>query len=699
MIEGAGGDDLSKTIFYIFGGNFLGRKVWSISSYDKNKAAALAYECNADDFAVLLLQSRGIDTAGDIYDFFNTEERELSSPFLMKDMEKAALRIRKAVEEGERIHVFGDYDADGVTATALLTSYLEAIGGNVSYAIPSRLHDGYGLSPEEAERIVKMGVNLVITVDNGIASFEEAEIFKSAGIDFIVTDHHKVGETLPDAYAVIDAHRTDDNSPEENLAGVGVALKLAAAIEDGDYTSVLEDYGDLAAIGTIADIVSLTGENRIIVSKGLKCIKNSYRPGLIKLLESAGIKGDITSTSVAFGVAPRINAAGRMDSALTALQLLLTEDEEEAQSLTQDLISYNTLRQTVENEISEEIEEFFDKEPFRRNDAVIVAFGENWHPGVIGIAASRLVEKYGRPAIVISVDENGIARGSGRSIEGYSLYDALSFSKDTLIQFGGHTLAAGFSVKNENIEAFRSKMNEYASLLPPFFPTLPIDLRLNPQGICPEILDSLSLLEPFGAGNPSPYFGLFGMKITAVKSIGGEKHLRLTLSKDNVSVTAVYFGQSVYDFPYAVGDTVDVAVKTEKNEFRGEVRVSVQVKDIRPCGEDDNGLFLSLHTYRRFIRGEKLTSEEKVLLCPDRALLSAVFRYIREQKEFSFSEEILCMRINCPYIKAGAVRVCLDALTECNIIENKSGKYTLTSFSGKADLMNCEILRKLGFVG
>ncbi len=676
----------------------MGRKVWNISSYDKNAAAALALKTGVDDLAVLLLQSRGIKTADAVLDFVSSAEKELSSPFLLKDMEKAVNRIKTAIENGEKILVYGDYDADGVTATALLSSYLEAVGAVVSSRIPSRLNEGYGLSPEVAREICEAEYDLVITVDNGIASFEEARIFKENGIDFIVTDHHHVGDSLPDAYAVIDPHREDDASPEENLAGVGVALKLAAALDDGDYECVFSDLGDLATIGTIADIVPLTGENRIIVAKGLLIISNSQRPGIIKLIENAGLRGDISASDVAFGIAPRINAAGRIGSADTALRLLLTEDEDEADELVSLMASFNTQRQNVEAAISKEIEEYFDKCPVRRNDSVIVAFGESWHPGVIGIAASRLVEKYGRPAVVISVGEDGVARGSGRSIDGFSLYDALSFCSDTLIQFGGHTLAAGFSVKRENIEAFREKINEYAATLPPFYPSLDIDIRLNPAALGMDILESVECLEPYGAQNPSPLFGIFGVTVTAVKGIGGDKHIRLSLKKDNQSFIAVYFGQPPSSFPYKAGDRVDIAVKIDKNEFRGEIKPSVQIKDIRPENENDRDMFYSLFLYRKLLRGDALSEDERQLLCPDRRFLAEVYKFIRQEKSWSYSPEILCMRASVPFEKAGAVSVCLASLTEVGLLNYSEGVFTLSDFQGKADLKKCELLKKLGYI-
>ncbi len=676
----------------------MGRKVWNISTYDKKAAAELANRLGADDFAVLLLQSRGITDENEISAFLAAADSDISSPFLLKDMEKAAARIIEATENGEHIHIFGDYDADGVTATALLTSYLEAVGAFVTCSIPSRLNEGYGLSPEAARRIADDGARLVVTVDNGIASFEEAEIFKSCGIDFIITDHHKVGESIPDAYAVVNPHRKDDDSPEENLAGVGVALKLIAALEDGDYSAVLDDFGDLAAIGTVADIVPLTGENRTITAKGLRSLNNSFRPGLTALLESAGIReGEVTASSIAFAVAPRINAAGRIDSAETALRLLLTEDEDEARLLAEKLLSYNSARQSAENKISEEIEEYFEKNPQLKYDSVIVAYGRNWHPGVIGIAASRLVEKYGRPALVVSVDDSGLARGSGRSIAGFSLYDALNYCSELLIQFGGHTLAAGFSIDKNNLDAFRIKINEYAATLPPFYPSADVDIRLNPRAVTADILDSLAVLEPCGAGNPSPTFGLFGMTLASVKPIGGDKHMRLTLSKDGCSVPAVYFGQTPDIFPYEQGDEVDLAVKIERNEFRGEIRVSIRITDMRPAGENDREMFRSLYIYRKFRRGESLSDDEKAVICPDRALLTDVYRFIRSKKLWSRSSEILCMRLKQPYERAGAVNICLDALTEVGILLKKADSFALSDFSGKADLQNCSLLKKLGY--
>ena len=676
----------------------MSRKYWNIIQYDKEKASALSRVCGVDDFALLLLQARGIDTPEAVETFLSGGAGELSSPFLIKDMDRAAARIRHGVERGEKILVYGDYDADGVTATALLVAYLETVGANVAYYIPSRLKEGYGLSMEAAARIADEGFQLVITVDNGISALEEAAYFKAHGVDMVITDHHKPGPVLPDAVAVVDPHRADDESPEKELAGVGVAMKLAAALEEGEFAAVLEDFADLVAIGTVADIVPLTGENRTIVRLGLESLNNCCRPGLCALIESIGYAGkQLTSSAVAFGIAPRINAAGRMDSADAALNLLLTEDEDEAKALVDKVNGANALRQATEGDMTEGVEAYFDAAPQRRLDRVMVAAGKDWHPGVIGIVASRIVEKYGRPAVVISIGPDGVCKGSGRSIEGFSLFEALQYAGDTLIQYGGHTLAAGFSIMEDQIEAFRQKLNDFAAASPSVYPSVTIDCRLNPANITVDILDSLSLLEPFGAKNPSPLFGLFNMTLTGVKPIGNNRHLRLTLSRNGASLTAVWFGQTADSFPFAEGDTVDAAVKIERNEYMGEVKLSFQIKDMRPSGTDDEALFSAEALYLAFCRGEALSPEQLARLCPDRALISDVYRYIRENGVWRYPAELLCLRIGEQAGRAGAVRAALDALCDVGILCRAGDAYRLTDFTGKTDLAECGILQRLGY--
>ena len=675
------------------------RKKWELASYDKQAALQLARQTQADAFAVLLLHTRGIDTPEKVEAFLHASEMPLSSPLTIRDMGKAVLRIRRAVEREEKILVYGDYDADGVTATALLYSYLESIGADVTWYIPSRIEDGYGLSPKTAEKVLKTGCRLVVTVDNGIASIEEAAFFKEPEIDFSVTDHHQVGDELPDAVAVVDPHRPDDTCPFKDLAGVGVALKLVCALEDGDTESVLEEYGDLAAIGTIADIVPLVGENRTIVQRGLEVLTNTNRQGLLSLMRAVGVTGEVSASSVAYAIAPKINAAGRMASAALALELLLTEDPDRAESLVEEITAANAARQSAETAMHREIEAMIKADPALAKDRVLVVAGRNWHPGVIGIVAARLVERYGRPAAVISIGDNGECKGSARSIEGFSLYEALSRVQETLIRFGGHTLAAGFSVAEDGIERFRRAINDYAGTLPSVFPTLHIDCRLNPQNIGPEILESLSMLEPFGAANPSPVFMLSGMRIDQIRAIGNNRHLRLRLSKGELNLTAVYFNMTPEIFAFSEGDTVDLAVRIEKNEYMGSVYVSIQVRDVRPAGTDDERLFGALAAFGRLERGETLSDPQMAQLLPSRRMIEAVYKWIRANAGRPLSAETLTFRLGVGIEPAGAAAVTLAALEELGLVEANGGVYGLPSVVRRAKLTDSTLLRRLGFIG
>ncbi|MCH5197754.1 MAG: single-stranded-DNA-specific exonuclease RecJ [Oscillospiraceae bacterium] len=674
----------------------MGRKKWNVISYNKEKAMELAEETGYDPFAVLLALSRGFNTPEKLHSFFGAKNIPLSSPFLIKDMDKGVERIRRAIESGEKILVYGDYDCDGVTSTALLYTYLQNTGADVDFYIPSRIDEGYGLSEKTAERILQGGFSLVITVDNGIAAIKEAEFFKENGIDMVVTDHHQAGETLPDCVAVIDPHRPDDTSPCKELAGVGVALKLAVALEDGDYSAVLEDYLDIVTIGTIADIVPLTGENRTLVCLGLNFVKNTSRPGLICLFESLNISDKpFSASTVAFAVAPKINAAGRMDTAENALELLITEDFERANELVKILYAANSERQSAENAILEEAERLFESDASYYNDSVLVVSGRGWHPGVIGIVSSRLVEKYGKPAFVISVSDTGEAKGSCRSLPGFALYDALKECEHLLMKYGGHKLAAGFSTREELIPEFRKAINAVADKSGDIVPVLDIDCRVNPLNLSISVLESLALLEPFGAENPSPVFGLFGMKITGIKPIGSNKHIRVFLSKQQVNLNAVFFGHTAEDFPFEPGECVDVAVKLEKNEYMGQTNLSIQIKDIRPAGTDDESLFYSLNALKKLKQGKNINSDDRQLLFPPRSLCEKVYTYIKNAQSLSLSPELFAYKIGEPPESAGAVYCALAAFEELGIVINENGSYRLSPVKAKKSLADSDIIKKL----
>ena len=677
----------------------MGRKRWDLVPYDKDRAMALAEQTGEDPFAVLLAHSRGYDTPEALYAFFHARELPLSSPFLIKDMDKGVARIRRAIENEERILVYGDYDADGVTATALLYTYLQSTGADVDYYIPSRVSDGYGLSGRTAEKVLQGGFSLVVTVDNGIAAVEEAKFFKENGIDMVVTDHHQAGDTLPDCVAVIDPHRPDDTSPFKELAGVGVAFKLAAALEDGEYAAVLDDYLDIVTLGTIADIVPLTGENRTLVSMGLSAIENTSRPGLIALMQSLSLgEKRMNSGTVAFVLAPKINAAGRMDTADDALELLITEDFDRAAALARKLQELNAARQTTEQQILSELTALFERDRSYEKDPVLVVAGRGWHPGVIGIVASRLVDTYGKPAFVISIPETGDAKGSCRSLADFSLYDALQNCAHLLTKFGGHTLAAGFSVTEENIPVFRAAMNAYAAAFGEISPVLTVDCRVNPKNLNLGVMDSLALLEPFGASNPGPVFGLFGLKITSIRGVGSNKHIRLTLTKQNITLTALYFGQAPESFPYPEGSTVDLAVRLEKSEHLGQTSLAIHVRDIRPAGTDDRILFPAMAALRRALRGESVTEAEKSVLLPDRKLIERVFSFIKNHPGCRLPGEVIAMLCGEPPANAPKVCAALAALTEIGVLKRSNGAYYV-SVGAKASLAASKLLLRLGFRG
>ena len=507
---------------------------WEVRPLDKERAAAFAQTYGVPFFLAMLMNIRGLDDAVHLREFLG-EGEPLSDPFLLKDMDKAAARITRAVDNMEKIAVYGDYDADGVTSTAMLYSYLETRGADVIFYIPQREGEGYGMNIGAVEYLKEQGVSLIVTVDNGISSVQEVARANELGIDVVVTDHHRPQEILPDAVAVVDAYRPDDTSPYKHFSGVGIAFKLLMALEDGagDVEDLLEAYSDLAAIGTIGDIVPLTGENRTLIRAGLERLSQSDRPGVQALLENAGIAGKaLTSTNVAFTLVPRINATGRMGAPERAVRLLISGYEEEAEVLSEEICADNEERRRVEAEIAEAAFANIEAKGYMK-DRVVVVDGENWHHGVIGIVASRVTERCGKPCMIISRGETE-AKGSGRSIEGFSLFDAICACGDLLIKFGGHPMAAGITLKPENIEAFRKRINQYAAEHFPQMPTqtVTLDCKLNPAALSVSMAQSLTQLEPFGNGNPQPVFGLFNMELSNVTPVGGGGHLRLTLEKN-----------------------------------------------------------------------------------------------------------------------------------------------------------------------
>lgn len=604
---------------------------WEVRPLDKERAAAFAQTYGVPFFLAMLMNIRGLDDAAHLREFLG-EGEPLSDPFLLKDMDKAAARITRAVDNMEKIAVYGDYDADGVTSTAMLYSYLETRGADVIFYIPQREGEGYGMNIGAVEYLKEQGVSLIVTVDNGISSVQEVARANELGIDVVVTDHHRPQEILPDAVAVVDAYRPDDTSPYKHFSGVGIAFKLLMALEDGagDVEDLLEAYSDLAAIGTIGDIVPLTGENRTLIRAGLERLSQSDRPGVQALLENAGIAGKaLTSTNVAFTLVPRINATGRMGAPERAVRLLISGYEEEAEVLSEEICADNEERRRVEAEIAEAAFADIEAKGYMK-DRVVVVDGKNWHHGVIGIVASRVTERCGKPCMIISRGETE-AKGSGRSIEGFSLFEAICACGDLLIKFGGHPMAAGITLKPENIEAFRKRINRYAAEHFPQMPTqtVTLDCKLNPAALSVSMAQSLTQLEPFGNGNPQPVFGLFNMELSNVTPVGGGGHLRLTLEKNGAVITAMRFNTKPEELPYHIGDKIDLAVQLEAREFRGQPSLTVIVRDMKFAAFNTEKNIASLASFEKWQRGEVLSAEDKNRLYPDRACLAAIYRALR----------------------------------------------------------------------
>ena len=673
---------------------------WEVRPLDKERAAAFAQTYGVPFFLAMLMNIRGLDDAAHLREFLG-EGEPLSDPFLLKDMDKAAARITRAVDNMEKIAVYGDYDADGVTSTAMLYSYLETRGADVIFYIPQREGEGYGMNMGAVEYLKEQGVSLIVTVDNGISSVQEVARANELGIDVVVTDHHRPQEILPDAVAVVDAYRPDDTSPYKHFSGVGIAFKLLMALEDGagDVEDLLEAYSDLAAIGTIGDIVPLTGENRTLIRAGLERLSQSDRPGVQALLENAGVAGKaLTSTNVAFTLVPRINATGRMGAPERAVRLLISGYEEEAAVLSEEICADNEERRRVEAEIAEAAFADIEAKGYMK-DRVVVVDGENWHHGVIGIVASRVTERCGKPCMIISRGETE-AKGSGRSIEGFSLFEAICACGDLLIKFGGHPMAAGITLKPENIEAFRKRINQYAAEHFPQMPTqtVTLDCKLNPAALSVSMAQSLTQLEPFGNGNPQPVFGLFNMELSNVTPVGGGGHLRLTLEKNGAVITAMRFNTKPEELPYHIGDKIDLAVQLEAREFRGQPSLTVIVRDMKFAAFNTEKNIASLASFEKWQRGEVLSAEDKNRLYPDRACLAAIYRALRtvNGKE---TDQVRFVSQFGKDMTLGLFKTALLVFEERGLVHSEIADDTFTATlietSGKTDITRSPVLLAL----
>ena len=667
---------------------------WSEAKY----SSVLSAQQKENALLAGILTARGITDPAEALTLLAGEE-DLSDPFLLTDMQKACERIWQAIDNGETIVVFGDYDVDGVTATALLYQHLKGMGATVKCMLPSREGDGYGLSRNAIQSIHDKGYQLIVTVDNGISAVEEAEFAAELGIDLIITDHHLPPETLPKAVAVVDPRRLDDTSPFKGLCGAGVAFKLCAALDGCPPEEMLDYCGDLAAVGTVADVMPLTGENRTLVKSGLRQLQNTDRPGLEALLEEVGLAGrPITAENISYAIAPRINAAGRMDSAVTALQLVLCEDPDRAEELAHKLNEINVKRQETELEIFKAAQVLLEQEPERLEDRVMLLWGRDWHPGVIGIVASRLVERTGRPVIVVTVDEHGECKGSGRSVPGFNLHACIGSCADLLIRYGGHAMAAGLSVREENLPELRRRLNEWAARECPVLHTAPLecDLPIHLDRVTVDSVRRIDALAPFGAENPTPVFLLQSAVVDGVYPVSEGRHSRLRLRQGNASVYAVWFGMPPEQLPYTMGDVVDAALNLSVYESARGAQLSGRILDLHPAGlgtklAEQAALVAALR------RGTPLTAEQKTLITPDRSHIITVYRELQARRWHAEDLQPLCAKLGEE--NTGKTLVAVTALEQVGLIatvEKGGAKYLeLVPAQGKKNLADAPILKCL----
>ncbi len=639
-------------------------KKWTVSIIDRKIVSQLMLGCGVTSMTAASLAAKGYASAQSVSEKLNVSE--LSDPFLIKDMQEAADVINEAIDSGEKICVYGDYDCDGVMSTVILYSYLTEAGADVIYYIPER-SEGYGLNKNAVDKLAADGVSLIVTVDNGISAIEEAEYIYSLGMKLVVTDHHQQGEELPRAEAVVDPHRHDCFSPFKFMCGAGIALKLVAALDGGDYTVALEQFGDLAAIATVADIVSLTGENRFLVSYGTELINNTDRASLMALKEVCQLSGKpVTSRSIGFGIAPRINAAGRFGSPGDAVKLFLCEDYDDALPLAQELDSLNNSRKDTEADILREIYSAIDSSPELIRGRVIFLCGKNWHHGVIGIVAARIMEIFGKPCFIAS-ESDGEIRGSARSFGDFSIFEALSYASDVLDKFGGHPGAGGFTIKQGMEKRFNELIEEFALKNHAVMPVMTInaDSALTAQDLDIDNISGLSLLEPFGTDNERPLFRLDNASVTEIVPLSGGLHSKLRVKVGTVVTEALAFRTPPSSLPVKRGDVCDMIVSPGVNEFRGNKSVSLTIEDIRPAMFEQSKYFAGLSAFESFMRGEELPHNYYANMYPSREDTVSIYKNIPDE---GISPDTLFIRLNSPKINYCKFCIAIEALRQLGLV-------------------------------
>ena len=668
-------------------------KKWNIKIPERETAVSLSQGCEMSLLTASVLASKGYSSPQSVAEKLN--QSELSDPFLMKDMAEAVNTINSAIDSGDRICVYGDYDCDGIVSTVILYSYLMEAGADVIYYIPER-SEGYGLNRNAVEQIADNGVKLIVTVDNGISAIDEAEYIYQLGMKLVVTDHHQQGESLPRAEAVVDAHRHDCFSPFKYMCGAGIAVKLISALDGGNYTLALEQFGDLASIATVADIVSLTGENRFLVQYGLERINNTDRPALKALIDACGLNGKtLDSYSIGFGLAPRINASGRFGSPKTAVEMFLCEEYSDALPLAEQLNDLNNKRKSAEREIEDEIYAMIDSDPSIIWNRTICICGKNWHHGVIGIVASRIMEIFGKPCYIAS-ESNGEIRGSARSFGEFSVFQSLVSASESLEKFGGHLGAGGFTVKNGEFESFRMLIEKYAlenySQMPVYSVTA--DCPVQPSELTIENAKNLSLLEPFGAENEKPLFFIGNAQIVDIFPLSEGVHSKLRIKYGSLIADALVFRTPPESLTVKKGDMCDLIVSIGVNEFNGRTSVSIVVSDYRLHGFAQSRFFSGLSTFETFMRGEELPQNYYESMLPTHDDTAKLYKCIPDG---GVSIERLCIMLSHAGINYAKSRIATEALRQLGLVEISSKNLCVKRVkpNGKTELASAPVLIKL----
>ena len=716
------------------------KKKWSIryvpTAENTALVKSLADQLGVSTTTAKLLFTRGLCTADQATVFLKQAETSLHNPFMLKDIEQAVERILLALERGERIAIYGDYDVDGVTSVSLLYTYLSRLGADIGYYIPCRSREGYGLSTSAIDTLSERGVELIITVDTGITAMEEVAYATSLGIDTVVTDHHECRPELPEACALVNPHRPDDEYPFKDLAGVGVVFKLICALEmtlcKGDGRSEIDgvreicrEYADLVAIGTIADVMPIVDENRLIVALGLKLLENTKRPGLRALIDAASgnkvgdhkfppKKRKINSGFIGFVLAPRINAAGRVSSASIAVELLLATDESRAEELAEELCNLNTTRQVEENRIATEVYQKIEQMPAELCDRIIVIEGDTWQQGIIGIVSSRITERYGLPSILISFDgatrgypsDDDLGKGSGRSIKGLNLVEALADSEEILTRFGGHELAAGLTIRRGNIDAFRKQINQYAHKYlteDMLCISIDADCEVKMSELTLALAQEIDKLEPFGTSNPVPNFVLRDASLVRIIPMGNGKHTKLIVEKDGISMVAVWFGTEYTAIPFEIGDRIDLMFQLNINEFQNVTSLQMIVQDIQLSVAYQESFKDAWERYEEIRAGAPITVEEDVI--PTREDMACVYTLLRREHQIGHTyfpiRRILSMisqqGSTIGYYKLKTIIRIMQELNICEIIEPVQDGFVFNFYFNptKTSIDKSSILKKL----